>query len=254
MGDLAAGKVVLVTGAGSGMGRAGATIFAREGAAHVYVADVNVPGGGETVDQIKGLGGEATFLALDVTDESAVAAAIGRIVAEQGRLDCAWNNAGINDVSRPFHELDAAHWDRMIAVNLTSVFFCMKHEIAQFIAQGGGAIVNTSSGAGLVAAPGLPHYTAAKHGVLGLTKSAAMEYNGQGIRVNAVCPGMVDTPMIQSWFESSPDLAKAVLATMPAQRLGRPEQVAEAAVWLCSDAADWVSGLSMPVDGGGLNR
>jgi NAD(P)-dependent dehydrogenase (short-subunit alcohol dehydrogenase family) len=122
------------------------------------------------------------------------------------------------------------------------------------LAQGGGAIVNTSSGAGLIAAPGLPHYTAAKHGVLGLTKAAAQEYNGRNIRVNAVCPGMTDTPMIQSWFSTNPDLANAVLATMPGGKLGRPSQVAEAAVWLCSDAADWVSGLSMVVDGGGVNR
>ena len=254
MGDLAEGKVVLVTGAGSGMGRAGANIFAREGAAHVYVADVNADGGAETVGQIEKLGGDATFLAVDVTDEAAVAAAVGRIVADQGRLDCAWNNAGINDVPWRFHELEGAAWARMIAVNLTSVFFCMKHEIAQFVAQGGGAIVNTSSGAGIVPAPGLPHYTAAKHGVLGLTKAAALEYNGQGIRVNAVCPGMVDTPMIQSWFDMSPDMAKAVLATMPGGKLGRPDQVAEAAVWLCSDAASWVSGLSMNIDGGTVNR
>jgi NAD(P)-dependent dehydrogenase (short-subunit alcohol dehydrogenase family) len=254
VGDLASGKVVLVTGAGSGMGRAGAVIFAREGASQVYVVDVNAGGGAETVDQIGRLGGKATFLAVDVTDEDAVAETIGRIVAEQGRLDCAWNNAGINDVSGPFHELGRAAWDRMIAVNLTSVFYCMKHELAQFVSQGHGAIVNTSSGAGLVAAPGLPHYTAAKHGVLGLTKTAAQEYNSAGIRVNAVCPGMVDTPMIQSWFESGPDLAKAVLATMPGGKLGQPSQVAEAAVWLCSDAANWVSGLSMVVDGGGVNR
>jgi NAD(P)-dependent dehydrogenase (short-subunit alcohol dehydrogenase family) len=254
MGDLAAGKVALVTGAGSGMGRAGAVIFAREGAAHVYVVDVNADGGAETVDEIGRHGGKATFVPVDVTDEDAVAGLVARIVSDQGRLDCAWNNAGINDVSGPFHELERAAWDRMIAVNLTSVFFCMKHELSQLVAQGGGAIVNTSSGAGLVAAPGLPHYTAAKHGVLGLTKSAAQEYNSMGIRVNAVCPGMVDTPMIQSWFESSPDLAKAVLSTMPGQKLGRPSQVAEAAVWLCSDAADWVSGLSMVVDGGGVNR
>ena len=120
--------------------------------------------------------------------------------------------------------------------------------------QGAGAIVNTSSGAGLIAAPFLPHYTAAKHGVLGVTKAAAQEFNGRGIRVNAVCPGMVDTPMIQDWFRTSPEVANAVLATMPGGRLGRPEQVAEAAVWLCSEAADWVSGLSMVVDGGQVNR
>jgi NAD(P)-dependent dehydrogenase (short-subunit alcohol dehydrogenase family) len=252
--ELATGKVVLVTGAGGGMGRAGAEIFAREGAAHVYVADILDDGIAETVDLVKQAGGSGTAVRLDVTDDAAVADTIARIVREQGRLDAAWNNAGINDVSRPFHELDLDSWDRMIKVNLTSVFSCMRHELVQMLAQGGGAIVNTSSGAGLIAAPGLPHYTAAKHGVLGLTKAAAQEYNGRNIRVNAVCPGMTDTPMIQSWFSTNPDLANAVLATMPGGKLGRPSQVAEAAVWLCSDAADWVSGLSMVVDGGGVNR
>jgi NAD(P)-dependent dehydrogenase (short-subunit alcohol dehydrogenase family) len=251
---LAAGKVVLVTGAGGGMGRAGAEIFAREGASHVYVADVKDDGAAETVELVEKAGGKGTALHLDVTDEGAVADTIARIAREQGRLDAAWNNAGINDVSGAFHEFDLERWDRMIAVNLTSVFVCMKHELVQMLAQGGGAIVNTSSGAGVIAAPGLPHYTAAKHGVLGLTKAAAQEYNGRDIRVNAVLPGMVDTPMIQGWFSTNPDLANAVLQTMPGGKLGQPAQVAEAAVWLCSDRADWVSGLSMIVDGGGVNR
>jgi len=245
------GKVVLVTGGGSGMGQAGAAIFAREGAAHVYVADVDDRGGAATVAAAPG---KTTFVHTDVADEAAVEALVGRIVTEQGRLDCAWNNAGITDASGPFTALSKDAWDRMIAVNLTSVFLCLKHELRHMEQQGGGAIVNTSSGAGIIAAPGLPHYTAAKHGVLGLTKAAAQEYNGRGIRVNAVCPGMVDTPMISSWFESSPDIAKAILATMPGGKLGRPAQVAEAAVWLCSDRADWVSGLSMVVDGGAVNR
>ena len=252
MSGSAEGKVVLVTGAASGMGRAGARIFAREGATHVYVVDVN--DGSATVEEIRAAGGAATFLAVDVTDEAAVAEMIDRIVDERGRLDCAWNNAGINDISRPFHELELSSWDRMIAINLTSVFLCMKHELRVMLAQGGGAIVNTSSGAGLVAAPGLPHYGAAKHGVLGLTKVGAQEYADNKIRVNAVCPGMVDTPMMQQWFRTNPDLAQAVLASKPQHRLAQPEQVAEAAVWLCSDAADWVSGLSMVIDGGGLNR
>ncbi len=254
MANLAAGKVALVTGAGGGMGRAGAEIFAREGAEHVYVVDVKDDGGQETVDNIARAGGAATFVHVDVTDEDAVGELVARIAREHGRLDAAWNNAGINDVSKAFHEFDKESWDRMIAINLTSVFLCMKHEIRQMLAQGGGAIVNTSSGAGIIAAPGLPHYTAAKHGVLGLTKAAAGEYNNNAIRVNAVLPGMVDTPMIQSWFASSPDLANMVLQTMPGRKLGQPGQVAEAAVWLCSDAADWVSGLSMVVDGGGVNR
>ena len=248
------GRIALVTGAGGGMGRAGAEIFAREGAAHVYVVDLNVDGGEETVALVEQAGGTATFAAVDVTDEDAVAALMARIVGEQGRLDCAWNNAGISDVSKPFTDFTKGEWDRMIAVNLTSVFLCMKHELRQMQAQEGGAIVNTSSGAGLIAAPFLPHYTAAKHGVLGLTKVAAGEFNSRGIRVNAVCPGMVDTPMIQGWFESNRDLASAVLASMPGGKLGRPGQVAEAAVWLCSDHADWVSGLSMVVDGGGMNH
>jgi len=247
-------KIVLVTGGGSGMGAAGAEIFAREGAAHVYVVDVNTDGGERVAAAVHKAGAGASFVAVDVTDEGAVAGLIDRIVAEHGRLDCAWNNAGITDAAGPFTSLAKDAWDRMIAVNLTAVFLCMKHELRQMTTQGYGAVVNTSSGAGIVAAPYLPHYTAAKHGVLGLTKAAAQEYNGAGIRVNAVCPGMTDTPMIQSWFESSPAIAQAVLATMPGGRLGRPEQVAEAAVWLCGDPAGWVSGLSMVVDGGAVNR
>jgi NAD(P)-dependent dehydrogenase (short-subunit alcohol dehydrogenase family) len=248
------GKVALVTGGGSGMGRAGACVFAREGARHVYVVDVNVAGADETVEMVRRSGGAATSVLVDVAEEDAVAGLMARITSEQGSLDCAWNNAGITDASGPFTDLTKAAWDRMISVNLSAVFVCMKHELRQMVVQGRGAIVNTSSGAGLIAAPGLPHYTAAKHGVLGLTKAAAQEYNNAGIRVNAVCPGMVDTPMIQEWFHASPDIANAVLATMPGRRLGRPDQVAEAAVWLCGDHADWVSGLSMVVDGGAVNR
>jgi NAD(P)-dependent dehydrogenase (short-subunit alcohol dehydrogenase family) len=248
------GRIALITGAGSGMGRAGAEVFAREGAEHVYVVDIDAAGGKETVELVQAAGCAATFAEVDVTDEDAVSALVDRIAAEHEVLHCAWNNAGINDASKSFTDFTKQEWDRMIAVNLTSVFLCMKHELRQMAMQGSGAIVNTSSGAGLVAAPFLPHYTAAKHGVLGLTKAAAQEFNGRNIRVNAVCPGMVDTPMMQSWFDSNPEIASAVLASIPGQRLGQPAQVAEAAVWLCSDRADWVSGLSMVVDGGGLNR
>jgi NAD(P)-dependent dehydrogenase (short-subunit alcohol dehydrogenase family) len=248
------GKIAMVTGGASGMGREGVRVFAREGAAHVYIVDLNEKGGSETVEIAKEQGAPATFLNVDLTDEDAVAATVKRIVDEQGRLDCAWNNAGINDTSKAFHEFTKVEWDRMIAVNLSSVFWCMKHEITQMLRQGGGAICNTSSGAGLIAAPGLPHYTAAKHGVLGLTKAAAGELNNSGIRVNAICPGMVDTPMIQGWFETNPDLAKVVLQGMPGQRLMEPIEIAESAVWLCSDAARGVSGLSMVVDAGGVNR
>jgi NAD(P)-dependent dehydrogenase (short-subunit alcohol dehydrogenase family) len=248
------GKVVLITGAGSGMGRAGSLLFAREGAAHVYVADVNVTGGQETVELVQEAGGAASFIHVDVTDEDAVRDMVAHVTREHERLDCAWNNAGITDVARRFTDFDKASFERMLDVNLTSVFLCLKYEILQMEKQGGGSIVNTSSASGIVATPGLPHYTAAKHGVLGLTKSAALEYNNKNIRVNAVCPGMVDTPLTQSFFDSSPKLAAAVQRLMPGGKLGQPKQVAEAVVWLCSDHASWVSGLGMIIDGGYVNR
>jgi len=248
------GKVVLITGAGSGMGRAGSLLFAREGAAHVYVADVNVTGGQETVELVQQAGGAASFIHVDVIDEDAVRDMVAHVIREHERLDCAWNNAGITDVARRFTDFDKASFERMLDVNLTSVFLCLKYEILQMEKQGGGSIVNTSSASGVVATPGLPHYTAAKHGVLGLTKSAALEYNIKNIRVNAVCPGMVDTPLTQSFFDSSPKLAAAVQRLMPGGKLGQPTQVAEAVVWLCSDHASWVSGLGMIIDGGYVNR
>lgn len=246
-------KVALVTGGGSGIGQAAAVLFARKGA-KVAVADRNADGGAETAAMIKAEGGECRFFAVDVTDEAQVEGLVASTVSEFGRLDCAFNNAGITHPSRLFHELTLDQWNEMIAVNLTSVFLCMKHEIIQMLAQGGGAIVNTASGAALIPAPGQPHYSAAKRGVLGLTTYAADELNNKGIRVNAICPGMIDTPMVASWRESSPEMAEAVVQMMPGGRLGLPEEVAEAAVWLCSDEARWVSGDTMVVDGGMLNR
>ena len=247
------GKVALVTGGASGIGQEAAGLFARKGA-KVAVADRNAEGGAETVARIEAEGGEGQFFAVDVTDEDQVAGLVASVVSAFGQLDYAFNNAGITHPSRPFHELTLDQWDEMIAVNLTSVFLCMKHEIIQMLAQGGGAIVNTASGAAIIPAPGQPHYTAAKRGVLGLTTYAADELNNKGIRVNAICPGMIDTPMVASWRESSPEMAEAVIQMMPGGRLGLPEEVAEAAVWLCSDEARWVSGDTMLVDGGMLNR
>jgi NAD(P)-dependent dehydrogenase (short-subunit alcohol dehydrogenase family) len=247
-------KVVLITGAASGMGRAGAILMAREGAAHVYAVDLDDAGGAATVQLVTDVGGTATFVHADVCDDDAIAAIVSRIVAEHGRLDCAWNNAGITDTGRPFTQVDRASWDRMIAINLTSVFVCMKYELLQMEQQGFGAIVNTSSASGLIATPGLVHYTAAKHGVLGLTRQGALEYNGRGIRVNAVCPGMVNTPLTQGLFDTNPRLAASIQRLMPGGKMGEPEQVANAVVWLCSDHADWVSGLSMVIDGGYVNR
>ena len=248
------GKVALVTGGGSGIGRAAAVLFARKGA-KVAIADRNADGGAQTAAMIDGEGGEGRFFAVDVTSEAQVEGLVASTVSAFGSLDCAFNNAGITHPSRLFHELTLDQWNEMIAVNLTSVFLCMKHEIAQMLAQGrGGAIVNTASGAAIVPAPGQPHYTAAKRGVVGLTTYAADELNNQGIRVNAICPGMIDTPMVASWRESSPEMAEAVIAHMPGQRMGLPEEVAEAAVWLCSDEARWVSGDTMVVDGGMVCR
>jgi NAD(P)-dependent dehydrogenase (short-subunit alcohol dehydrogenase family) len=251
MAELATDKVVLVTGGASGIGRAAAIDFAAEGAAHVVVADLDIAGAEATVASLSGPG---SSLELDVTDDDAVAAAVDELVADHGRLDIAFNNAGVNDIPRAFHELEAAAWDRMIRVNLSSVFVCMKHELRHMAPAGRGAIVNTSSGAGVVAAPGLPHYTAAKHGVIGLTKAAAQEYARQGIRVNAVLPGSTDTAMLQSFIAGDEGMAKIIASSNIHGRLIDPAEVATAVVWLASDQAAMVNGQSLVVDGGGIVR
>ncbi len=251
-------RTVVVTGGASGIGRAACELFAAEGA-RVMVADRDADGAEETTARVVANGGDAVAHEVDVTDEDQVQEMVATAVDRWGRLDAALNNAGIGDDARAFTKLSLEDWDRMIAVNLTSVFLCMKHELTQMTSQpdgdgGRGAIVNTASGASVVPAPGMPHYTAAKHGVMGLTKAAAQEYNSRGIRVNAVLPGVIDTPMTQGWFESSPGLSELVLGAIPGGRMGDPALVAQAAVWLCSDRAGWVSGESMVVDGGGLCR
>lgn len=248
------GKVVLVTGAASGIGRAAAELFAREGAEVVVAVDRDVVGGAETVRLIESFGGEIVFHEADVTSEDNIADFIGDTMERFGRVDAAFNNAGVTDESRSFTELSLEGWNQMIDVNLTSVFLCMKYELDVMEQQGHGVIVNTSSGAGLTAAPGLPHYTAAKHGVLGLTKAGAAEYKNRGVRVNAILPGMTRTGMVDEWFGNNPEIAQAVANSLPGRKLGEPEQVASAALWLCSDHASWVSGASLVVDGGMINH
>lgn len=249
--QLAAGKIVFVTGGASGIGRAAARAFSEEGAAHVVVADLDVAGAEATVASLDGAGSSCS---LDVADEAAVEVAVDEIVADHGRLDIAFNNAGINDIPHAFHELDPADWDRMIRVNLSSVYSCMRHELRHMAAAGRGAIVNTSSGAGVVAAPGLPHYTAAKHGVVGLTKAAAQEYARQGIRVNAVLPGSTDTAMLQDFIAGDDGMAEMIARSNIQGELLRPESVAAVVVWLGSDHAGMVNGQSLVVDGGGIVR
>jgi NAD(P)-dependent dehydrogenase (short-subunit alcohol dehydrogenase family) len=245
------GKVALVTGAGSGIGRATAVAFAAEGA-EVAVSDVAVDGGQETVARIKGAGGEATFVRADVSAAQDAAALVQTAVETYGRLDCAHNNAGISGQGFAPHEYPEELWDRVMAINLKGVWLCLKYEVAQMLRQGGGAIVNTASVAGLVGLPsGNVGYSASKHGVVGLTKSAALAYAQNGIRVNAVCPGYVRTPMVEAVIaERGPESEAALVATEPVGRLGSPEEVAALVVWLCSDAASFVTGAALPVDGG----
>lgn len=242
------GKVALVTGGGSGIGRATALVFAREGAC-VVVADIVVDGGEETVRMVKEKGVDALFVRTDVSKAADVDALVQKTVAQFGRLDCAHNNAGIEGRQAPLVEGTEEDWDRVININLKGVWLCMRAEIPVMLKQGGGAIVNTASVAGLVGFTGISPYTASKHGVAGLTKTAALEYGKQGIRVNAVCPGVIHTPMIDRFTGGSPEALAAFTALEPVGRLGQPEEIAEAVVWLCSDRASFVTGLPMAVDG-----
>lgn len=245
-------KVALVTGAGSGIGRATALAFSREGS-KVIVADSVVGGGEETVSLIQDAGGEAIFVRTDVSKGAQVEALVARAVETYDRLDCAHNNAGIEGVITSTHEYTEDAWDQVIGVNLKGIWLCMKYEIAQMLRQGGGAVVNTSSTAGMVGIPGQPAYVASKHGVAGLTKVAALEYAKAGIRVNAVCPGPIRTPMVERFFAHHPMVdEEQFLAQTPAGRMGGPEEIAEAVVWLCSEAASYVTGHTMAVDGGFL--
>ncbi|MGE0825906.1 MAG: SDR family oxidoreductase [Candidatus Binatia bacterium] len=249
MAGLVQGKVALVTGGGSGIGRATSLIFAREGA-KVVVADVVVPGGEETVQMIKAAGGDAIFVKADMSKAAEVEAMVQKTVATYGRLDCAHNNAGIEGTTKRTPDYSEEEWDRVIDINLKGVWLCMRYEIPQMLKQGGGAIVNTASDAGLLGVPQMPAYVASKHGVVGLTKTAALEYAKAGIRVNAVCPGVIKTPMVDRITGLRPGRAERMTAAEPVGRMGKPEEIGEAVVWLCSDAASFVTGLPMPVDGG----
>lgn len=243
------GKIALVTGGASGIGRATALTFAREGA-KVVIADVVVEGGQETVRMIEEAGGEAIFVKTDVSKAAEVQALINKAVETYGRLDYAHNNAGIEGITAPTADCTEENWDRTISINLKGMWLCMKYEIPQMLKQGGGAIVNTASVAGIVGFQGSPAYCASKGGVIQLTRTAALEYAQTGIRVNAVCPGIIRTPMIERVFVTQPEMEQPLTAMEPVGRMGKPEEIAEAVVWLCSEAASFVTGHPMVVDGG----
>ncbi len=253
MNGLLDGKSALITGAGSGIGRATALAFARDGARCV-LSDVDEAGLEESLSLVQATGAEAVARTADVSREPEVEALLAKCIEAFGRLDCAVNNAGITGNPSPLAQMDLANWERVLSVNLTGAFLCLKHELVAMQAQGAGAIVNTSSGAGIVAAPFLSPYCASKHGILGLTKTAAAENARSGVRINAICPGSTDTPMMQKFMAGSPQAEKMIKGSMPGGRLGTPEEIAEAAVWLCSDRASFVNGTALVVDGGAVGR
>ncbi len=243
-----AGKVAFVTGAGSGIGRATALAFAREGAS-VVVADASAQENQETARMIEEVGGRALAVTCDVRQAEDVKRALDRTIETFGRLDVAFNNAGVEQGPAATAELTEEEWDRIVDTDLRGVFLCMKHEIPLLLKQGGGAIVNTSSGAGVKGFKGAA-YVAAKHGVVGLTKAAALEYAQANIRVNAVAPGIIDTAMMQRFTGGTPEGRQAVISQEPVGRMGKPEEIAAAVLWLCSDAASFVTGSVLVADGG----
>jgi len=241
------GKVVLVTGGASGIGRATALVFARE-RARIVVADLVSEGGEDTARLIKETGTDAIFVKCDVSKAADVEVMVKKAVDTYGRLDCAFNNAGFG-VIKSTVDCTEEEWDHVISVNLKGVWLCMKYEIIQMLKQGSGVIVNTSSVLGLIGTKDYAPYIASKHGVVGLTKAAALDYAQDGIRVNAVCPGSVLTPMFEPIL-ADPQLKDSIEKMHPLGRFAKPEEIAEAVLWLCSDAASFVTGVAFPVDGG----
>lgn len=241
--------VALVTGASSGIGRATAMAFAAEGA-RVILSDVQAEPGEAAVREIRSRGGDAIFVKADVSRAEDAAMLIDRGIKTYGRLDMAFNNAGIEGVMATTADCTEENWDRTLAVNLKGVWLCMKHELRYMLARKSGCIVNCSSVAGLVGFQGLPAYAASKHGIVGLTRSAALECAKQGIRINAVCPGVIWTAMVERIVKEHPEMQAQLAAGEPMGRMGKPEEIAAAVLWLCSDSASFVTGQALPVDGG----
>ena len=250
MSDRVKDKIVIVTGAASGIGRATALALAREGA-RLSLSDVDEAGGAKTLEAVKSAGVDAIFNRVDVTDEAEVASMITKTVERFGRLDAAYNNAGIENDPVPTTDMTLAAFERVLAVNVRGVFLCMKAELPVMLKQKKGSIVNTASVAGLIGAPGLLPYCASKHAVIGMTRTASAEVASQGVRVNAVCPGLIRTPMLDRLEANlGKDAMTAYVGMTPIQRVADPSEVAEAVVWLCSDASSFVTGSAMTVDGG----